>query len=315
MSVLVSWACNNKTRFHDTISTDLMAALSLPLIATIQFLHELDKSGGTNWIEPGIRDVTFTICGIYAWVSPVILLLGVYLSSFRRTITVGLVGILCTTVNLASIAKSGVHGDSKSVRRKEKAFLVILSLVPFVINIIFTVGILLERPPPTMVQDWKISRGKSTKRFCKNVCIVALASIFTGCLGWLSRSYRKDQYTFMPSTPYPISDLDQAVALTAGILTVLISTTDAFSSRGLSDWEAFEYWRQRSRVFLDAKVLGDEEAAVFKSEMDTVDEKVNEMLKLEIRDKLEKLMKQHADRIKAEEEAKMRNSSNDSMMW
>jgi hypothetical protein len=309
ISVLVSWACNNKTRFHDTISTDLMAALSLPLIATIQFLHELNKSGGKDWIQPGIRDTTFTICGIYAWISPVLLLLGVYLTSFRRTAAVGLVGVLCTAVNLAAIAKTRVQRDSKEDGRGAKAWMVILLLVPFLTNIIITVKILIMRPRPKMVLDWKVSRIKTVERFCRNVLIVTVASVFTSYLGWCSRFYRKDQYAFMPSTPYPIADLDQAVALTAGILTVLISTTDAYSSRGLSDWEAFEDWRQRSLLFLDAKVLGDEEAAVWKREMDTVDGKVNEMLKLEVRDNLEKLMKQHAERIKAEMEAKHRNVS------
>jgi hypothetical protein len=314
ISVLVSWACNNRSRFHDTITTDLMAALSLPLIATIQFLHELDKSGGKDWIEPGIRDATFTICGIYTWVSPVLLLLGAYLEGFRRTAAVGLVGVLCSTVNLTALARTHVQSDGTRDIRESKAWMIILSLVPLVLNITITVIVLITRPRPKTTQDWKIPRSRTAKQLCKNVIIITAASIITGYVGWISRWYKKADFPFMPSTPYPIGDLDQAVALTAGILTVLISTIDAFSSRGLSEWEVFEDWRQRSRLFLDAKIIGDEEAAKWKGEMDTVDGKVKEMLKLEVRVNLEKLMKEHADRIKKEEEAKARNTSSSSMI-
>lgn len=172
------------------------------------------------------------------------------------------------------------------------------------VSTIFTFGILITRPRPKTVIDWKALRNSPAKRFCINLFAVSVTSVVLSYIGWWCRIRKWNDQPFLPLTPYPIGDLDQVVALTAGILTVVLSTADAFSSRNLFAWEAFEDWRQRSDLFLNDKVLADEEAAAWKVKMQSVDVKVNEIFKIKERNELERLMKQHADRLKAEEDAK-----------
>lgn len=109
----------------------------------------------------------------------------------------------------------------------------------------------------------KNREARRSKRFCRNVCIVTAVSVTMDWIGDWSRRPKKDMSAFSPTTSYPRSYLDQAVTLAAGILTVLLGTVEAFSSRAVSEWEEFDDWRQRTRLFLDAKVLGDEEAALW----------------------------------------------------
>ena len=60
-----------------------------------------------------------------------------------------------------------------------------------------------------------------------------------------SKSPLKPFFLF-PNTPYAITDLDQAVALSAGLLVLAVSVKDAYRTGRSWVWEEFDDWRSRS---------------------------------------------------------------------
>ncbi|KAF1972096.1 hypothetical protein BU23DRAFT_165911 [Bimuria novae-zelandiae CBS 107.79] len=82
----------------------------------------------------------------------------------------------------------------------------------------------------------------------------------------------------IPSTKYSLRELDQAIALATGIITLIYSAYDAYKSWILSDWDRYLYWRRLCNSHIESGFLGASEASLWKEQLSEFDSHVKEVL-------------------------------------
>jgi hypothetical protein len=83
---------------------------------------------------------------------------------------------------------------------------------------------------------------------------------------------------FVPPTEYSITELDQAVVLSAGVLTLICTIYEAYVSRQLSAWERYQEWRADCEGLLKEGLVDEEEALKWEGELQAMARQEEEML-------------------------------------
>jgi hypothetical protein len=109
----------------------------------------------------------------------------------------------------------------------------------------------------------------------------------------------------VPRPSYYLRELDQAVALSAGILIVISTIYEAIISRPLAPWENYQKWRTSCEALLEEGLLEEEEAAMWKDRMRRMARREKAMLNApKDTDLLAKLERRKKQRNKESKKAK-----------
>jgi hypothetical protein len=271
LSVFLSWNFNRSNRRSDTITIDVAACLALPGIAIVHLLCELCRAEKTkDWKATQTMDATCSICMYFAPFGTALSYLAYLDRNKRRFFLTILVTLACESIVLVVLT---TNGSKIPFFDEDNAFL------PLILSIFIL-------PPTTYLL---VLRGYifanvhriSIYKIVLSVCWSIFQELSLGALVRIKNSRTgggKDRKTshlngrVLPQTPYLIGDIDQAVALSIGIVTLLISIRDIITDFNFSAKDEFEYWRVRC---LENIELGNAEMEVarWKQELEVIDRK------------------------------------------
>jgi hypothetical protein len=105
-SCLISWTLDRKKRRSDSITVDLMVGITLPIVAVAHLITQIHNYPGDTKQMMTTRDpdllrliyaieAPFTITDIFLTISVLLFLLEFLMICFKRTFTIGMVGLAC----------------------------------------------------------------------------------------------------------------------------------------------------------------------------------------------------------------------------
>ena len=152
--------------------------------------------------------------------------------------------------------------------------------------------------------------------------MMALAAIICSCIlpkpdeGSLGPPFLK--ILAVPRTEYALKELDQAVALGAGILTFIYSIYEALISNMLSPWERYWKWKSDCEVLLEEGLLGESETGRWKTELQVMTQMERQILdaptSTELLAMMERARREHDEEIANAKQRELDNMSNDERM-
>jgi hypothetical protein len=266
-SVFISWTINPVTKRSDSITNDLIAALTLPVVAAADALYQLAKydrpdrprlllSHSPEDIQlVAALEAPLAICEVYV-------VLAIFLHSaasrtyqWKRVGFVTVSTLLCFSPQLVIFFTYPDLPVSRSTFARPFLFNFVLALgfisgimaIMTGVSIIRTVVVTVYRkakPPSSEGQDLLKERRSRFEKWSNILAAVLIASIismvkygfvgntqyFAGrVLGYQTRIMR-----FTPKSNVSLTDLDQIVALAGGGITLLFSVYDAAKGWRLS---------------------------------------------------------------------------------
>lgn len=281
VAVLISWRFNQHSKTHDTITNDLLVTLTLPAIAAVHSLQVLFSSEGED--ETITMEATSTVCVWFMGAGGLLVLLAIINRSPKRLLCTLAVHVLCYEhffflyiVNL---------GDYPFETQRTKPVVACLSwghslLIPFVMR-----AALYDR-------NWQWVSWHRNQQFCFitawfTICwALAFALLLHSSHStfakypdvlraevrpWLAR-------LSLPRSGIAITELDQIVAIVAGVLTVLVTVKEAITSRNMSPWARYEVWRAKCEALLKDGVLASDEASQLKDRLELLAQREKEIL-------------------------------------
>jgi hypothetical protein len=279
VSVLISWRFNQHSKTHDTITNDLLVTLTLPAIAAVHSLLVFFFSEGKD--QTITMEATSTVCVWYMGVGCLLVLLAVINRSPKRLLCTLAVHVLCFEhffflhiVNLR---------DYPLETQRAKPLLAWLSWshslsIPFVMQ-----AALYDR-------NWQWVSWHKNQHFCLITVWFTIALAFGLLLHSLHSTFAEYPDVLraevrpwlarlsLPRSGIAITELDQIVAIVAGVLTVLITVKEAITSRNMSPWASYEVWRAKCEALLKDGVLASDEASQLKDRLELLSQREEEIL-------------------------------------
>ncbi|KAF2117892.1 hypothetical protein BDV96DRAFT_685537 [Lophiotrema nucula] len=253
VSVLLNWSLNSSSRQHDTITNDFVACLSLPAIAAVHLAYALCTFSGPG-PETGNREANstmnaaFTVCIDFAVVAPIMLALASYHWHWRRWIPTLLVGAGCLVItSFVVISKSHKHAapqfDPANITLAFWASILGVAFFPTLLGLTTIAPVL--GWSSRLQQMGLVGRMKWTK--CMTTVYGAIwITYWFELFTWISYSpYSKIRERILPTTPYTIHDLDQAVALGVGTLTITLAIYELVRDCLCTPQKEFDDWKLR----------------------------------------------------------------------
>ena len=237
-SVFISWTCHRHSMSHDTIGNDFIAVLIFPIVAAIHHRVELSKSGKED-AELATETLSATLCvvmwfseGIGSWMLCFTLLRGWP----RRFFCVLVSGSICISVFVA-LSKNDAIREVLPSLAATTVFATIYCASAFAMAPIIS-NVVLHSSPMKSFWGRLIHFLKTSFRSSK---IAGIMYMLWGVM-WLWRAVNssvevgrlqragKAHPILVPETPYSITELDQAMALSAGLMTLFFSIYEAIIS-------------------------------------------------------------------------------------
>lgn len=293
--VLVSWACNRQIIARDTIGNDLIAALALPSIAAIHYHYESAKAMKKD-VEPAIEVLDATSCfAVWFLVAMTFLLfLATAQKKLKRFICIGIFVVLCLSVTFSMLL-----GPRHLLIKLRAGFGVVPFAVSFFLTFLFLPCLAWMgrkdqywtersalRTAGTEDQGQRVSSSTGPYIFgtlfltawvATGVCLFSCN--IRKCKGSKENCSEPGLVQFaIPETGYAITELDQAVALGAGLLTVTFSTFETFMSRRLGDWERYHRWRLSCETLPEEGILQDDVTTRLKEMLRKMEEQERKLL-------------------------------------
>ncbi|KAH8897662.1 hypothetical protein GQ53DRAFT_712101 [Thozetella sp. PMI_491] len=267
-SVLANWILNVESRKQDAITNDLIAALTLPAVAAAHLIYQLQSLPGsatdffTSSDESVVQAVAaieapLTVCETFSAFALILFPVAAYASHYKQCICVLVVGLLSFSTEVILFAKAfGVTAAASNLARPyifNFAWGIALVLAFLFVSLTGYLGIWAFGPAPR-IQDPSIEQNADlkmrykylhrqkqsmhfslmTSAFMAPLSIVFSAASGVGALeatGYQSYLAPARRLTFfIPVSLTSISDLDQAVAIGAGALTLGVSLYEAFQA-------------------------------------------------------------------------------------
>ncbi|KAF2256559.1 hypothetical protein BU26DRAFT_24460 [Trematosphaeria pertusa] len=293
LSVLISWTCNRLSKERDTITNDFLAALTLPTIAAVQCLYQISIIETTSDAQTAL-EILDTTLAITAWFSAFgvwMFFISMLFFKRKRWFCTGLVSALCSITRLVAFVREDSRPKLAVVRGVDELYFV----GSLAVLILYAVD---------KLADWKDL--KIRKIWCKVSWTFLLLSPAIGALMltvyflgfWVDAEFSKDEHRSgaqgvfaFPRTGYSLSELDQAVALSAGVLTLILSIWDALASWRLSRWEKYRAWRANCDRYMQDDVFEESEISDLKRELDILDQEMREILDAPSRPGMRAVMK------------------------
>ncbi|KAF2687583.1 hypothetical protein K458DRAFT_386399 [Lentithecium fluviatile CBS 122367] len=292
LSVFISWTCNRHSIVRDTIGNDLLATLIIPSIAAIHCHIELGKID-VNEPETDLEtlDATlvvvgwFTVCGLW--------LLGLATGSGRpkKCFFIGAVLVLCAS---ALFTISTRRDLPTRLPAAEGLNWFIMGLTTALFSILLPLIIPTNKTARDAVaalfagarDNSYQPRAYSALRLAAMhllflttwlLMVVADGVLFSRLPDHEEGKPDRPEHV-VPQTSYSITELDQAVALCAGILTVMFTMYEALNSWRFTAWENYRRWRSSCEILLEEDVLETNEAERWKTKLRIMAEREKEML-------------------------------------
>ncbi|KAH7083957.1 hypothetical protein FB567DRAFT_550965 [Paraphoma chrysanthemicola] len=238
LAVILSWTFNRSSWEHDTITTDLVACLLLPAVALVHLIYELARAEKVeNWKATPTMDAAFAVCMMFASVGTTLCCLAGVNSHKRRTASTLLFLVACIITVITIISASG--SKCPTFDKDNLAF-------PLTLDGCNLAGLALLL--------WHISnqRRQLTIGFSAWLIFFIITCMTLGyTLGTQIGLYPHDQterdhaLRLFPQTPYSLGDIDQAVAVGIGVLTLLFCVRDIVLDVRTSVDDEFEHWKVR----------------------------------------------------------------------
>jgi hypothetical protein len=251
LSVLLSWGFNHSSRKYDTFTTDVLACLLLPAIAIIHLVYELSHTTKTkDGKATPLMDATFAICMNFAQLGPTLCFLAFSHHHKRKFVLTTAVTVACWVMELVVFAS-----NNSNIPRFDKQNVMLPIVMGGCICIFFCMRSILEqsrrasahyRSPSTQSIVWCIPFW-FVPFLVYGLCFSLYFCGDGSCKEYDSDGNKRPQVKerWLPQTPYSIGDIDQAVALSVGIVTLLLSIRDIIQDFNFPIDDEFEYWRIR----------------------------------------------------------------------
>ncbi|KAF2178948.1 hypothetical protein K469DRAFT_717718 [Zopfia rhizophila CBS 207.26] len=276
-SVLVTWSANLRSRKKDTITNDLIATLSLPAIASINLFYELHQFSGSirdllisedNDIQEFSASIEapLNVCETFSAFAITLVAISSWHGHRKRALSAFTIGVLCfsteiilligslgtttSTVNFARPFVFNIVGLMISI----VIFLVLLS-VPFLVCLFASHISNPDSPAEDQMQrEYAAVKWRGITTYMTfSFALLAMPLTMLNGIGLLAETaYRYQSYIsfksrilfFIPRTSSSITDLDQAVALAGGMVTLGFSIYEALKSIFAQETEDFERWKR-----------------------------------------------------------------------
>ncbi|KAK3313993.1 hypothetical protein B0H66DRAFT_607227 [Apodospora peruviana] len=268
-SVLVSWTFHPKHSKRDTVTNNLIAALTLPVVAAAHFLHQTfsyslndDPRPLTSWYPEAVQfgaaiEAPLTVCEEFAIVSFYLFGKAASRAHWRRAGLTLMVMLACSTVGMLHFGRypdvaaqefnfchdySSDHAGSLVITAVMMGVALTLTSVMLVIHNTavsansptssdeVVVGSLERRLPGRLALAWIIEIVGSVSA----LVTFLVAVVIKYYIGPQAKGYGAWWYTgfrFLPKTGVSISELEQVVAILAGVTTLLFGVYDVITHR------------------------------------------------------------------------------------
>ncbi|KAF3045343.1 hypothetical protein E8E11_006800 [Didymella keratinophila] len=260
LSVFVTWTADPRSRVKDTITNDLIAALSYPAVAAVHMLHELRTS------SESIRDILtsqsqdkqqlaaaieapLNVCETFSAVTLVLIGVSVGRRHTKRACSVIVIGILCFTTEF--ILMIGSFSTEPSALTFARPFffniagaVVVITVIGVILLVVYLATLLLPTAPSDDAEQQKIhdaqtgQRARALQGFTflgATIAIVltvvnGIGTVLTTANQSLDLHLGEKLLFFLPKAPISLRDLDQAVQLAGGVITLCFSIYGAAKS-------------------------------------------------------------------------------------
>ncbi|KAF2732422.1 hypothetical protein EJ04DRAFT_608285 [Polyplosphaeria fusca] len=230
LSVIISWTSNSTSRRCDTISNDLIACITLPAIAAAHFLYDLTHmpkpdfvglDDQSPWQATSSMNASFTICMLFTAFAPFLLSLALHANQKRKFFVTGLVGVFSYTVTLFVLIFAGTGIVPKIDRN-----IVFLPMIVSVSLCALPILLFFFQALPDRVRPDRLLAAvfEHSGRFLA-YCVVYILMFMV-----LMVHAQKPLYV-LPQTGYTMGDLDQGVALSAGVFTLAVCIRETLRAK------------------------------------------------------------------------------------
>jgi hypothetical protein len=261
ISVLLSWYFNRSSQRYDTITNDFAGCLLLPAIAITHLVHELTRTNKGSKATLSM-EATFMICKCFQPIGSLLCAQALFNLQRTRLVLTAAVTVPCLVMVIVVFATSGT-------KMPDFDFGIDHALLPVLLNLTIY--------PIWMVKFLREVMEKPAKDRQITLCIFPIigALQFMGSSLYLYNSKVDDSQhtgTLLPKTPYSLSDFDQAVALSIGIITLLLCIVDIVLDFNFSPKDEFEHWRIRCVQNIED---GDTDVEItrWKQDLESIDKK------------------------------------------
>lgn len=254
LAVYLSWSFNHASQRHDRFTSDVLGCLILPAIASIHWFIEMARFGRNH--EQAANQTTnaaFTVCMYFMPVGIALSLLA-FLQQHKRRLAVTLVTTIpCVLIFTITVLCYGTKAPKVETSGGGLAcFLVFLVMIP---ALRFTPKAAYgSRLPPTKSSNAHVRKIQRMAIWVLRVSLFFLQwsgfiTLFllqarNGVLDGLGDEVTPN-LTVLPQTPYSVRDIDQAVALSIGIITLLLALLDVLKNYRFPITDEFQYWKNR----------------------------------------------------------------------
>ncbi|KAF2128004.1 hypothetical protein P153DRAFT_432419 [Dothidotthia symphoricarpi CBS 119687] len=268
-SVLVSWTCNRRNESQDSIGNDLIATLTLPSVAAIQYQYELWHTR-KDGIPPAkeILDATSCIVLWYLAFGPWLFGISAITGKMKRSVCTATIFALCLSVSSIKYVRRALQVEFPAADSYNVCNIAMSSY-----NLLRYAGLLQIRGKNIRLETYRNKTFGALRLFSKIMPWVFAFVIYTPEVIHLVLSEDRDptlvllELFSVPRTGYSVMELDQAVALSAGASTLAYSIYEAFTSRTLSPWEEYQIWRASCETLLKEGILEEDETALWNEEL------------------------------------------------
>ncbi|KAF2662181.1 hypothetical protein K491DRAFT_282244 [Lophiostoma macrostomum CBS 122681] len=244
LSIIVSWKFNVTVRSKDTLPNDFIAALLLPAIAGIHLVCEVAshtvRSETSKALPPPVDSMhklegtstisaTLVICETYTIVAPGLMALAVSWGNFKRFFCLLVVTGICSSGTFLLISHTSLYKDLRPLAFAYIWAIIFLFLLIFLLFIPFVHGI--RRSFMSLIFHFAtpfndFPRPTVNAEYLWSIYFYYLAQSFIRGLGRIKGAASPGALFLIPTTPYSLHDLDQAVALAGGLVTLILGVHD-----------------------------------------------------------------------------------------
>jgi hypothetical protein len=282
---------------RDTIGNDLIAALTIPIVAAIHHLVELSKGGRVN-AESTIKTLDATFCVVlwFAGIGPLLYALAAVQKSYKRYACISIPVLLCSAALYAQPAPYDPLRRFPSTWLRCITLLLPMEVGCLGIQVLATVWRRAQEPDSTTVYVRSAAKIWH-KRFAELGRVLIWLSLAVCAFTWVAvcisvgnlLSYLpKDEegHTItsslriggIPQSGASVTELDQAIAMGAGVLTLACSIIEAILSWRRSGWEKYNEWRMNCANLIEQGLLSEEETLRWKEYLENIVQWERELL-------------------------------------
>lgn len=261
-SVIVSWTINPKSKAKDSITSDLIAAVALPVVACAHFFHQMYQenvvisssdvraftttSQWDNLQRVAAIEASLTVCENFICWSAILQCIAGHQQHKLRATIVTIVGWLSLSTELALLGFRSTFEDGLFVRpflfHCEPLFCALISMAAITIVVylaeLLSSSVSLCAPTTTSGVDRETyDRGRMIRLGrLGSWCAACTGVVTTSSVFYMKYAYASDRLwlspiRFVAKSNISMKDLDQVVTVAGGAIALAFSIYDAIKER------------------------------------------------------------------------------------